>query len=1468
MKKIIITIASFAALSTFGREKVTEDKGGSAGLGNRVMAGCAPPKASKELWFNNVRTIIYSGGDMWWDLNGDNNAYYYIPAVQNRKNGVSSSFAGSIWLGGLDAGGQLKVAAMTYRQTGVDFYPGPLDTVNASVTEETCSDYDQIFTISRSEVDAHFNDKTNSSITPNIANWPGNGDVSLKQGRRLAPFIDVNFDGFYEPGAGDYPAYDVNNLAEKDNLGFCKTKLFGDYTLFWVFNDNGNIHTETQGVPIGVEVRAQSFAFKTNDEINNMTFYSYEIFNRSSFQLNKTYFTIWNDADLGYYLDDYVGCDVKRGLGYIYNADPFDETASGVNGYQDFPPSLGCDFFKGPLADAGDAVDNDQDGITDEAGETIQMSRFTYYNNNIGAFPPQTTNPQIAIHFYNYMTGFWRDSSPFTFGGNAYGGTAPATYVYDGDPVTGTGWTEKGSGNLPGDRRFLQSAGPFTLKPGAVNEITFGMPWAQSPTKGGNMESLTLLKTADDKAQALFDNCFKLLDGPEAPNMTIQEMSNELIFYLTNEKGKSNNYRQYNNDYAETDITIVADPTSTIQALKNPDKVYRFEGYIVYQVKDDRVTSTDLADRSKAIPVFQCDVANGKSRLVNYELDNVVGGYVPRVKVEGLDKGITTTFRISEDQFSTLENRKLVNNKQYFFIAVAYAYNEYLPYKPDVSPAVDQGANFLGQKKPYLEGRKIKRAAGTPHIPDPEKGGTSAQAAYGFGPKITRLEGQGNGGNILRITKASEDEIVSKFFVENVTYENSAGPINIRVVDPLNVKEGDFTIRFINHDAKRSTPTTSANAMIPPASATVAQTFTGTIGSLNAEKTSWEMQDLSTGKLYYPNEVRGQTPGDTLFQSIKVGNEIYFPDLGFSINVKQESDPGELLNKFTDYKSLTNDPVYEGPRAGSYLGSTMEHVNGPSWLIGLPDVDSETPFNWILSGNSKSAGFEDAYYSKNDDGDVVFMDPNKQFGKILGGTWAPYPLVSSYYRITPTRIYGGPGFSGAIWSEDSYFNSPNIVSIPSNGNTDLRKLSSTLIVITRDKSKWTRCVVLEMQEKSAYSEGKVPFFHPRKHGSVDKNGNTGDGVVSENPDDADFIAAEGMGWFPGYAINLETGERLNMAFGEDSYQKENNGNDMVWNPTGNFFSPFPYAFGGKHFIYVFGNSVQQPFWQTSTAFGWEAPLNQKPSTPGRYDHGKRTIDILKNFFERLQDKPVGGANLSPLNALEREIMWVSVPLVDPNHPEYAFTRPENMPADVRVHINVAKPYRYGFSGMAETRGSTSADYPGLAKLVSVNTASNLTQHVKTGAKNGNFPMYSFNTSDIATLYNQSTIAKNALDLIKIVPNPYYGSSTYETRRTDNIVRITNLPNQCTIKIYTMNGTLVRTIKRDVTGQEDMYTGTAGGGDDIKRAKRIPYVEWDLKNQNNISVASGLYIFHIDAPGIGEKILKWFGAMRPLDVQNY
>lgn len=1482
MKKIIILLSILSAASFNAKEKAAGERiAGSTGqLGQKIMAGCSSPKASRELWVNNVRTIIYSGGDMWWDLFGGGNAYYFVPAVQNKATGVSSSFAGSIWLGGLDAGGQLKVAAMTYRQNGIDFWPGPLDTTNASADPAECAKYDQIFNMSRVEVD---NFVSSGVVTPNISAWPGNGDVSKKQARSLAPYVDIDGDGYYDPTTGDYPAYDVKNLAEKDNLGFCKTKLYGDNTLFWVFNDNGGIHTESSGIAIGVEVRAQAFAFKTNDEINNMTFYSYQVHNRSSYALNSTYFTIWNDADLGYYLDDYVGCDVGRGLGYIYNADPFDETASGTNGYGDFPPSLGCDFFKGPLADPNDGIDNDMDagsglpysGI-DEPGESIQMSRFTYYNNNIGAFPPQTTNPDLAIHYYNFMTGFWKDGSPFTQGGNAYGGTAPAQFVYDGDPVAGTGWTEKSAGNLPGDRRFLQSAGPFTLKPGAVNDITFGMPWAQSPSKGGNIESIKLLKVADDKAQALFDNCFKLLDGPEAPDLTVQETNNELIIYLTNKKG-SNNYKVFNNDYNEEDISILSDPTSTVQALSNPDKFYKFEGYVVYQVRDDKVSSTDLSDRTKAIPVFQTDLKNNVTRLVNYVQDNAIGAVVPKIMVEGVNNGITSTFRVTDDAFSTSTNRKLVNNKTYYFLAVAYAYNNYLTYAPDVSPSVNQAANFLGQKRPYLEGRKIKRAAGIPHITDMEKDGTATQSAYGFGPKITRIEGQGNGGNKLTLTPASEDEIVNNFFKDKITYENAQGPLTIRVVDPLNVKDANFTFRFINSRFFNASPQTSINAM-PSVATGSNNTATGNgslSAALNVDNTSWELKDLSPGgKTYYPNDPTPSTNTtspfykDTLYQTIKVGNEFYFPDLGFSLNIKQIADPGEKLNSLTNFNSLN--PDYTGPDAGSFIGASISYVNGAAnWLSPIADADGTSPFNWILSGNNKAVGNEDANYGANG----AFYDPQKQFGKILGGTWSPYPLTGSFYRFG-LRVIGGPGFSGKVWESDPYFQSNYGVTatpkdVPGGNNGDLRKTGSVLIVYTKDKSKWTRCVVLEMQEKSNLSEGFVPFFAPRAHQSVNKEGvaaAVGSGS-STSASDANFISETGMGWFPGYAINLETGERLNMAFGEDSYQKENNGNDMKWNPTGNVNAPYQYAFGGKHFVYVFGgNSVSSKFSNTTT-YNWEPLLDGADYGVGRYDYGKKMMNILSNFFSKASlTGPTSGNFMAGFWAVERDIMWTSMPMLAPG---YSFSDPSQMPSDVRIQINVAKPYRYGFSGVIHAPPLTSASqYINTNKFTSVNSPSLLTTDVSSTPQNNNFPFYSFNTSDIATLFNQASVQKNAMDLIKVVPNPYYGSSTYETGRVDNRVRITNLPNKCTIKIFTMNGTLVRTLKRDVSGQEDVNLGKAGTGLDIIQSKRLSFVDWDLKNQNNISIASGLYILHIDAPGVGEKIVKWFGVMRPLDVQSY
>ena len=132
--------------------------------------------------------------------------------------------------------------------------------------------------------------------------------------------------------------------------------------------------------------------------------------------------------------------------------------------------------------------------------------------------------------------------------------------------------------------------------------------------------------------------------------------------------------------------------------------------------------------------------------------------------------------------------------------------------------------------------------------------------------------------------------------------------------------------------------------------------------------------------------------------------------------------------------------------------------------------------------------------------------------------------------------------------------------------------------------------------------------------------------------------------------------------------------------------------------------------------------------------------------------------------------------------------------------------------------------------------------------NGCLPMYNFNLDGLAPTFNDATTAESALDLINVVPNPYYAYSQYESDKLDNRIRITNLPERCDINIYTVNGTLVRTYIKD-----DASTS---------------FIDWDLKNTFKTPISSGIYIIHVDVPGVGERIVKWFGMMRPVDLDAF
>jgi len=134
-----------------------------------------------------------------------------------------------------------------------------------------------------------------------------------------------------------------------------------------------------------------------------------------------------------------------------------------------------------------------------------------------------------------------------------------------------------------------------------------------------------------------------------------------------------------------------------------------------------------------------------------------------------------------------------------------------------------------------------------------------------------------------------------------------------------------------------------------------------------------------------------------------------------------------------------------------------------------------------------------------------------------------------------------------------------------------------------------------------------------------------------------------------------------------------------------------------------------------------------------------------------------------------------------------------------------------------------------------------------GGENDYLPLYSFSTKNIAATTNDVPTLESVLDIINVVPNPYYAFSSYETSKLDNRIKITNLPEECVVTVYDLNGTLIR---------------------QFDKADPMTSLDWDLKNAKNIPIASGTYIIHVNVPGVGEKVLKWFGVMRPIDLDNF
>ncbi len=418
----------------------------------------------QSLDVNQVKSAILNLGDMCWD---GNDVKFEVP----KGSGKHAIFANSLWIGGLTASGNLRVAAQTYRQTGNDFWPGPLDTVTGNTDTAKAAQYNRIWKITRQEIeDFKTNFQTgavqNGSFIPAeaILSWPASETGNYS--RKMAPYVDANNDGVFNPlSGGDYPI------------------IRGDQQLYWIFNDNLAYHTESGGTQLKVEVHAAAYAFNnpalnTADSLlNYTTFYHYEIINRSNTSLDSCYLANWTDFDLGNYNDDFFGSIPARNTVYCYNSDADDE-GNGTNHYGTHPPIVSVIILNGPAAYLLDGVDNNNNGSIDEPGEKNRMTHSIFNNNDFSL----SGNPVTAQHYYNYLTGKWKDNSLLTYGGNGYGGTVPQKFIWPDYPSVPSGWHQS---NIS-DGRMIQSCGPFHFGAGASVTYDFAFIFSQDTTLAYN----------------------------------------------------------------------------------------------------------------------------------------------------------------------------------------------------------------------------------------------------------------------------------------------------------------------------------------------------------------------------------------------------------------------------------------------------------------------------------------------------------------------------------------------------------------------------------------------------------------------------------------------------------------------------------------------------------------------------------------------------------------------------------------------------------------------------------------------------------------------------------------------------------------------------------------------------------------------------------------------------------------------
>ena len=434
-----------------------------------VVLACVDVNAqvTQYLNSNNIIAGIAPGGNLF-----SPNPLGGVGLFQTKfDSGRAEIFTSTLWMDGYDENGGLHGAAQGYLNSG--YANGPLPVVN---TLSYVRYYKRVFKVTQTEISqfraSNFPVSANQ-VDTSILYWPGKGNPNVLSNYAvsidspLAPFIDLNNNGIYEPLEGDYPA------------------ITGDQAIFFVFNDMPALNGAINCPAMQVEIRGLVSCFNDTTSggvpynkraVNNSIFVQYQIENKSQHRYTGFDIGQWLDPDLGCFQNDYVGCDSARSLMFAYNGTSYDPDCSPELGFDSLPVALGVQLLSQPMSVFGISAFSSSDSANLDTSDNCLMLR-------------------------NLLEGNWvGDSGVFSYGYTGYATLGYATkYFYNGDPAISTQWSEVSNHSSPGDRRMYGATDSLTFNPGQT--IHFDV--AFTTTFDSTSNNISIIDSAKNDADTI-----------------------------------------------------------------------------------------------------------------------------------------------------------------------------------------------------------------------------------------------------------------------------------------------------------------------------------------------------------------------------------------------------------------------------------------------------------------------------------------------------------------------------------------------------------------------------------------------------------------------------------------------------------------------------------------------------------------------------------------------------------------------------------------------------------------------------------------------------------------------------------------------------------------------------------------------------------------------------------------------------